>query len=192
VREIPRVKKRIRQTELFDMLQENPFLTDEELACVFSVSVQTIRLDRLEMRVPELRERIKHVAEQKLDHVKSLNLNEVIGELIDLSLDQSAISILEIHKEHVFSRTLVARGHYIFAQANSLAVAVVDADVVLTGAAHVRYLRPVKMGDRLIAKAVVKSSKGDLRTVQVETRVDGEIVFLGTFRVFKGKDWQHT
>lgn len=192
MKEIPRVKKRQRQTELLKMLQDNPFLTDEELAHVFTVSVQTIRLDRLEMRVPELRERIKNVAEQKLDHVKSLQLNEVIGELIDLQLDQSAISILEIRGEHVFSRTLVARGHYIFAQANSLAVAVVDADVVLTGAADVRYLRPVTTGERLIAKATVKSSRGDFRTVQVDTRVDGEIVFTGTFRVFKGKDWQHT
>lgn len=189
VRKIPRLKKKERQAQLGKQLQTNPFLTDEELALHYSVSIQTIRLDRLELGIPELRERIKHVAEQKLDHVKSLPLDEVIGELVDLQLDQSAISILEINAEHLFSRTLVARGHYIFAQANSLAVAVVNADVVLTGAARIRFIRPVRQGEKLVAKAMVRGQAGDQTKVRVETRVNGELVFSGTFRVFKAMDW---
>ena len=38
-----------RQKELVDMLKTDPFYTDEELAEVFSVSVQTIRLDRMSL-----------------------------------------------------------------------------------------------------------------------------------------------
>lgn len=92
-------------------IRTTPFITDEELAEKFNVSIQTIRLDRLELSIPELRERIKSVAEKSLeDEVKSLPLDEVIGEIIDLELDEHAISILEIRTEHVFSRNQIARG----------------------------------------------------------------------------------
>lgn len=112
----------------------------------------------------------------------------MIGELTNLHLDKSATSIFEVKEEHVFSRTQVARGHYIFAQANSLAVAVVNADMVLTGAARVRYVRPVRLGERLMAIAQVKSQNNDQVLVRVETTVHGELVFSGTFRVFKAAE----
>ena len=48
-------------------LKNDPFLTDEELAEIFLVSVPTIRLDRLELGIPELRERIKDVAENNYE-----------------------------------------------------------------------------------------------------------------------------
>ncbi|HBS93731.1 MAG TPA: transcription factor FapR, partial [Firmicutes bacterium] len=57
-----RAKKRQRQSELQSLLDDNPFLTDQELAERFAVSIQTIRLDRMELGIPELRERVKMVA----------------------------------------------------------------------------------------------------------------------------------
>lgn len=180
---IARLPKKDRQTRLVQYLQENPFATDEDLAELFHVSIQTIRLDRLELGIPELRERIKSVAEQHLDPVKSLGIDEVIGEVIDLQLDAQAISVLEIKEEHVFSRTQIARGHYIFAQANSLAVAVINADVALTATARIRFVRPARLGEKLVAKAVVRSREGDECKVRVETKVQGELVFTATFRV---------
>lgn len=51
--------KKARQRELMERLKADPFLTDEELSDIFHVSIQTIRLDRLELGIPELRERIK-------------------------------------------------------------------------------------------------------------------------------------
>src|SRR3954468_22951792 len=102
--------KQDRQKSLKETIIENPFVTDEELAEKFSVSVQTIRLDRLELSIPELRERIKNVAEKRFeDEVRSLPIDEVIGDIIDIDLDQSAISILDINKEHVFKRNRIAR-----------------------------------------------------------------------------------
>ncbi|WP_027414558.1 transcription factor FapR [Aneurinibacillus terranovensis] len=186
---MPRLSKKVRQQVLAEMLERNPFYTDEELADHFKVSVPTVRLDRLEMGIPELRERIRYVAQRKLDDVKSLPLNEVVGELVDLQLDHSAISILEITYDHIFSRTQIARGHHIFAQANSLAVAVIEDDVVLTAAARVRYVRPVHLGEKLVAKAFVRSTDGDQSKVRVETRVRDELVFTGTFRVYRVKDF---
>lgn len=54
--------KQERQQKLQETIEETPFITDEELARKFGVSIQTIRLDRMELSIPELRERIKLMA----------------------------------------------------------------------------------------------------------------------------------
>ncbi|MFC8683582.1 transcription factor FapR [Brevibacillus porteri] len=189
---IARLPKKDRQSRLVQYLADNPFATDEDLAELFHVSIQTIRLDRLELGIPELRERIKTVAEKSLDPVKSLGIDEIIGEIVDLQLDSQAISILEIKDEHVFSKTQIARGHYIFAQANSLAVAVINADVALTATARIRFVRPVRIGEKLVAKAVVRSRNGDECKVRVETKVQGELVFTATFRVVEMSSYHNS
>ena len=58
-----KVKKKERQQMLLDRIKEKPFQTDEALAAELSVSVQTIRLDRLELGIPELRSRVREAAE---------------------------------------------------------------------------------------------------------------------------------
>lgn len=60
----PSSVKKERQSVLLEKLSQDPFLTDEELAEIFKVSVPTIRLDRLELGIPELRERIRNVAKK--------------------------------------------------------------------------------------------------------------------------------
>ena len=87
------------------MIEDNPFVTDQELTRQLKVSIQTIRLDRLELGIPELRERMKLMAERSYDQVRSLPLHEIIGDIVDLQLDKSGISLFEIKEEHVFSRT---------------------------------------------------------------------------------------
>jgi acyl-coenzyme A thioesterase PaaI-like protein len=177
--------KRERQDLLQTTIQVSPFVTDEELAEQFDVSVQTIRLDRLELSIPELRERIKNVAKQQFDKVKALTPEEVIGDVIDLKLDQSAISILDIKGEHVFSRTGIARGHHLFAQANSLAVAVIDDELALTAKSEIYFKRQVKKGERVVAKAKVLQVEGDYTIVQIKSYVDQELVFRGTFTMYR-------
>ena len=188
-----RKSKKERQVLLQETIAATPFITDEELAEKFQVSIQTIRLDRLELSIPELRERIKHVAEKKLDdEVKSLPIDEVIGEIIDLQLDESAISILEINKEHVFSRNQIARGHHLFAQANSLAVAVINDELALTAKANIRFTRQVKETERVVAKARVEQSDSDKRrtTVEVNSYVGNELVFSGVFDMYRSNPTQ--
>ncbi|MBS4207660.1 transcription factor FapR [Bacillus sp. FJAT-50079] len=179
--------KKERQKLLIETIEENPFVTDEELAERFSVSVQTIRLDRMELSIPELRERIKNVAEKHVDdEVKSLPIDEVIGEVIDIQLDQTAISIFDVKQEHVFKRNSIARGHHLFAQANSLAVAVIDDELALTMKVKVHFTRPVKLGDRVVAKAKVeKTTRPDRTTVGVLSYVGQEIVFKGEFEMYR-------
>jgi acyl-coenzyme A thioesterase PaaI-like protein len=182
-----RKSKRERQRLLQETIQENPFITDEELAEKFSVSVQTIRLDRLELSIPELRERIKHVAQQSLeDKVRALPIEEVIGEIIDIEPDHSAISIFDVKAEHVFKRNRIARGHHLFAQANSLAVAVINDELALTAKANIRFTRQVKENERVVAKAKVVGEKENGRTiVEVNSYVGQELVFSGTFEMYR-------
>jgi acyl-coenzyme A thioesterase PaaI-like protein len=180
-----RLSKKERQRQLTLALQQNPFATDEEMARQFGVSIQTIRLDRMELGIPELRERIKHMAEENFDRVRSLAPEEVIGEIVELHLDRGGTSILEIKREHVFSRNRIARGHYLFAQANSLAVAIIDAEIVLTASASIRFLRPVRLGEKCVARAKVVKESAHRVQVDVRTYVEEEIVFQGVFDMYR-------
>ena len=182
--------KKERQQLLVQNIEGNPFMTDEQLAKDFSVSVQTIRLDRMELNIPELRERIKGVASKNYENeVKSLPIHEVIGEIIDIELDERAISIFDVKKEHVFERNGIARGHHLFAQANSLAVAVIDDALALTVRSDITFVKPVKAGDRVITKAVVtgKDTEKNRTYIKVTSTVDGEIVFTGQFDMYRTK-----
>lgn len=183
-----RIAKKERQKRLKDTINNNPFITDEELAEQFQVSVQTIRLDRLELSIPELRERIKNVAEKNFtDEVKSLPIDEIIGDIIDVELDKNAISIFEVKHEHVFKRNSIARGHHLFAQANSLAVAVIDNELALTAKANIQFTRSVKLGERVVAKAKVFDvhNEKDRTIVEVNSFVGNELVFKGEFEMYR-------
>jgi len=182
-----RFKKEQRQRLLIEKIEESPFITDDELAEYFNVSVQTIRLDRMELQIPELRKRIKSVAtNQWNEKVKSLPLDEVIGDIIDLQLDERAISIMKIQREQVFSRNQITRGHHLFAQANSLAVAVIDEELALTKKAEISFERQVKRGEQVVAKAEVKEVQQDgLTIVHVHSYVKNELVFSGKFYMYR-------
>lgn len=173
--------KKERQLQLVASLDQDPFMTDEELSDLFKVSIQTIRLDRLELGIPELRERIKIVAEQNHSKLRSIEGKEIIGELVDIDLGKSGISILNTTDDMVFERSGVVRGHYIFAQAESLALAVIDTQVALTGVANIKYKVPIYSGDRLVAKAEVIRQRGNKYFVWVKIRVRQEEAFRGKF-----------
>lgn len=173
--------KRERQKQLILSLDRDPFMTDEELSELFNVSIQTIRLDRLELGIPELRERIKIVAEENYSKLRSIEGKEIIGELVDIELGKSGISILNTTDDMVFERSRVVRGHYIFAQAESLALAVIDTQVALTGVANIKYKIPIYSGDKLVAKAEVVRQRGNKYFVWVKIRVRQEEAFRGKF-----------
>ena len=62
-----KLKKKDRQEQLNQAIEQTPFITDEELAEQFQVSIQTIRLDRMELGIPEVRKRIESVAQENWD-----------------------------------------------------------------------------------------------------------------------------
>ena len=177
-------KKSERQEILLERINEDPFLTDEKLAEIFNVSIQTIRLDRLELSIPELRARIKNVATEEVDKIKSLSLQEVTGEIIDIELNSQALSLFIIEEGHVFEKNQIARGHFLFAQANSLCVAVINEPLALTRSADIEFKRQAKLNDKVISKAVVNDMDNNNASITVESKVDGRLIFKGQFEMY--------
>jgi acyl-coenzyme A thioesterase PaaI-like protein len=173
--------KKMRQQSLKIRLEVEPFLTDDELSEVFKVSVPTIRLDRMELGIPELRERIKNLAENSYNKVKAIKSGEIVGELIDINLGKSGISILEADDNMVFEKSKIVRGHYIYSFAETLAIAVIDANVALIGVANIKYKSPVFAGAKLIAKAEVIRIKENNYIVWVKIKEKQLEVFRGKF-----------
>jgi len=62
-------------------MERSPFVTDEELAAQLGVSIQTIRLDRMELGIPELRERTRQVAEEAHANPKAIAGKDMTGEI---------------------------------------------------------------------------------------------------------------
>lgn len=180
---VRRRRKKERQEALLRALQEDPLLTDAALAARFGVSVQTIRLDRLQLGLPEMRERARELA-SRVQQIRSMLIDDVMGELLDLKLGQSGRSSLVADRSMGFSDRPIVRGHYIFGQANSLAVAVVDAEKALTGSVQMRFLQPVNVGETIVAEAQVVQRRGPTWLVSVESKVQGRVVFRGMFTVF--------
>ena len=99
------LNRKERRNQLKQRLAEDPFLTDAQLAEEFEVSVATIRLDRMALNIPELRERARNIAAETYSHVKALSSEELIGDPIDIELGKQGISILAITPRMVFERT---------------------------------------------------------------------------------------
>jgi acyl-coenzyme A thioesterase PaaI-like protein len=173
--------KRVRQDRIVSELENNPLLTDEEIAGNLGVSVSTVRLDRALLGIPEVRERMRSMAQQAGSRLRSLKREEIIGDLLDLQPDEWALSILQTTREMAFRHTDFVSDHYIYSMASSLAVAVIEADMVVTGSARVRYRYPARVGERLIARAKVGTKKGNKYVVSVRIRVGEQEIFIGRF-----------
>ncbi|MBX6378420.1 MAG: transcription factor FapR [Clostridia bacterium] len=183
----PGTRRRQRQERLREKLRENPFLTDEELAAMFRVSVQTVRLDRLALGIPDLRARTQAVARQAYARVRSIGRGEIVGEVVDLDLGHGGISLLETTEAMAYTRTRIVRGHHLYAQAESLALAVLDAPAARVGVVNAKFRRPVVVGERLVAKAtVLRNPEPGHHVVLVTIRSGQEPVFRGKFMALTG------
>ncbi len=176
-----RQSKKLRHEQLKRCLEQSPFVTDEELAIQLGVSIPTVRLDRMELGIPELRERTLQVAQEAHTQLKAIASDDVTGEIIDLELGKTGLSTLLVTPDMVFAKTHVARGHHIFAQANSLALAVMDTPAAVTGVANIKFKIPVREGEKLIAKAEVVRTRANKNFIWVKTRSGAQEVFRAKF-----------
>lgn len=172
-----RIAREKRHTMLRKRIEENPFINDEELAEGFSVSVATIRLDRLALGIPEMRIRIKQKAEAAQPKP---NPADVFGELVDCTVGKNAISILTATEEMVDTAHIV-RSHCLYAQADSLARAVLNLPIAITAVANIKYKQPVTVGDKLVAKAEVVRQRDQKHYVWVKIRKNAKEVFRAKF-----------
>ncbi len=173
--------KKERHKRFLEKVKEDPFMTDEDIADYFGVSVPTVRLDRLELGIPELRERIKEVASSNHQKVRALHVDEIIGEIVEINLGESGISILDTTDQMVFFESKIVRGHYIYSMAESLAISVIDAEVALVGVANIKYKIPVYSGSKLVARATVKKKRQSSFIVWVFIYHKQKEVFRGKF-----------
>ncbi|AHF07615.1 transcription factor FapR [Desulfitobacterium metallireducens] len=176
--------KQERHQALLEEIEKNPFSTDEELAKHFSVSVSTIRLDRTDLGIPELRERTRAVAHEAYGTLKSLEEQEVIGRLMELKVGDFGRSEMLIEENMVLDKARVARGHHLFAQANSLAIALVDAEMAVTGSVELKFLRPAHLGQTVITQGRVLKRKGNKYWVDIVAQVEQEDVLTGHWILF--------
>ncbi|HEY8875411.1 MAG TPA: transcription factor FapR [Desulfosporosinus sp.] len=179
-----RNSKEERRKGLEEELSKHPFFTDDELAERFKVSVSTIRLDRGELGIPELRERTRAVAQETYSTLKSLDDQELIGELLEHVIGERACSELRIDESMVLTKARVARGHYLFAQANSLAISLVDAPMALTGSVTLKFIRPVQLGEVVVAEGKVLKRSRNKYWVEVSVHVGMEEVLRGDWILF--------
>ena len=109
---------------------------------------------------------------------------EILGTLPDkVEIGVSGISMMTGDREMVLQKTGVCRGQYMFAQANSLALAVIDAPAALTGVANVKYKIPVTVGATLVARAEVVRKQEDKYTIWVKIRNNHREVFRAKFLI---------
>ena len=173
--------RKLRQDRLAKIIELNPMITDNELASQLCVSVSTVRLDRALMGVPELRERIRTMAQDAMSRLKSLSPAEVIGDLLELEPDRWALSVLRTAKDMAFRFTDIVSDNYVYAQAGSIAVAVINAASVIIGSMRGQYSGHAHVGDILIARAKVGVNHEGKRIVSVRTKAGNREIFVGRF-----------
>ncbi len=178
-----KLAKEKRHEKLSWLIEQNPLYTDEDLARFLHVSLSTIRLDRALMGVPELRTRTRMMAERAVSRLRSLKQEEFIGELLGLEPNVWALSVLQTAREMAFRHTDQVWDQYIYAQASTLAIAVVEADLVVVDSFRGKYTAPATVGDRLVARAKVGVHRGQKYIVSVHTTVDDREIYVGRFIV---------
>ena len=168
---------------MVEAVRKEPFLTDEALAKRLAQSMQTVRLDRTELGIPELRARVRTLAENAREKVRAIPHTEVIGDLLSLELGVRGTSALKVTDDLIFAESEIARGTALFSQANSLALAIIDAPLAITGVANVKYKVPIRKGDTVIAHAEIVKVRGNKIFIWVKTLREGKEVFRAKFIV---------
>jgi len=91
---------------------------------------------------------------------------------------------LETTEEMAADEKGLVHGGFIFGQADYAAMLAVNHPNVVLGGANVRFLKPVKVGERVLAIAEVVSEDGKKRIVDVVVKREDEEVFKGEFICF--------
>ncbi|MEW6261186.1 MAG: hotdog domain-containing protein [Thermodesulfobacteriota bacterium] len=80
--------------------------------------------------------------------------------------------------------TGLVHGGFVFGAADYAAMTAVNHPNVVLGAAEVKFLKPVQVGEVIEARAQVVSEQGRKRVVEVQAFRGEQIVFSGTFICF--------
>lgn len=108
---------------------------------------------------------------------------ELCGSPLLLKEGYSKVQLLTTEKMAVDGTGLV-HGGFIFSLADYAAMIAVNHPNVVLGAADVKFLKPVRVNDRVEAEAKVSQKAGKRHAVSVTVKRDDEEVFEGEFACF--------
>lgn len=169
-----------RREALRGALARDPLLTDAHLAAHLGVSIATVRLDRMALGIPEVRDRARAVAERSLGRLGGSRLR---GEVLDLLPGVSALALLE--------REACEPGDPgLFADAEALALSVCGIAAGAVEVVNVKFGRATGAQGRLVAKAEVlrraetaAPARRERRVVLVQIRSGEQTVLRAKFAV---------
>lgn len=108
---------------------------------------------------------------------------ELCGKPVRIGDGASTVEYETVARMAVDDSGLV-HGGFIFGLADYAAMIAVNHPNVVLGGADVRFLKPVKTNERVIAEAKVVLSEGKKRKVEVTVKREGRPVFEGEFTCF--------
>ena len=107
----------------------------------------------------------------------------LVGEPLELADGSANVALVTLPEMAADERGLV-HGGFVFGLADYAAMLAVNDPNVVLGGAETRYLKPVRVGERLEARARIGETDGRKSRVQVEVLRDDKIVMTGTFTCF--------
>lgn len=110
----------------------------------------------------------------------TINL-DLVGRVLEIETDHFARISLVTNNEMVVDNKGLIHGGFTFGLADYAAMTAVNHPNVVLTDAQVHFVRPVKLGDILLALGRVEEKDGKRRKVQVEIRVADKVVFQGKF-----------
>jgi len=108
---------------------------------------------------------------------------DLVGVVEELGEGTSRVSLI-CRADMAADRRGLVHGGFTFGLADYAAMVAVNDPNVVLGAADIRFLAPVKVGQKAVAEARVAEAKGKKRVVPVTVRADGVVVLEGTFTAF--------
>lgn len=105
------------------------------------------------------------------------------GQIVEIDDGCASVALVTTQDMVVDSKGLV-HGGFVFGLADYAAMLAVNEPNVVLGSAQSRFVKPVRQGDRVVARARTLGAKGRKLEVRVEATVDEAAVFEGTFICF--------
>ncbi len=113
-----------------------------------------------------------------------LTNERLVGRPVRIEPGKAEVELLTTEEMAVDEYGLV-HGSFTFGLADYAAMLAVNEPTVVLGKAEVRFLKPVKVGERLTARAEIKEDLGRKKIVRAEVlNENGDRVFEGTFHCY--------
>jgi len=109
---------------------------------------------------------------------------DLVGAPLTVKDDNEAVAELTAVEEMAVDSRGLIHGGFTFGLADYAAMLAVNHPNVVLGSAQVRFLAPVKVGDKMVARARVVEREGRRREAEVEVSVGDVKVLTGTMTCY--------